>query len=138
MTAPTFSVTEDTSESGSYRLTVREEPSYLHIIAQGEFRFERTLRLIDEARRACDERSAMRVLVDLSRIDGLWSGLEKYRLGEAVATATRWNLKIAAVIPAGAHDKFGETVAVNRGANFRAFGGEGEALAWLLQESGET
>ncbi|MDB5051221.1 MAG: hypothetical protein JWO30_4292 [Fibrobacteres bacterium] len=73
-----------------------------------------------------------RYLIDLRPIVGTLSTFERYDLGIHIA-ATIPKFKIAAISKKETHDKMGENVAVNRGANILATDDEAEAMDWLLQ-----
>jgi hypothetical protein len=73
-----------------------------------------------------------RYLIDLRPMVGTISTFERYDLGIHIAASIP-KLRIAAISKKETHDKIGENVAVNRGANILATDDEGDALEWLLQ-----
>lgn len=73
-----------------------------------------------------------RVLLDWRGIEPPAREFYRYLAGEDIAA---WvpSLRMAALYHSALINKFAENVAVNRGASFRVFGREEEALRWLLQ-----
>ena len=74
-----------------------------------------------------------RILFDLRRWDSPASQMVRYDSGLHVAQLLNLPYRIAALANKEVVNYFGETVAVNRGANLRVFTDEASALAWLLE-----
>lgn len=117
--------------SSSYDTEVRDNPRYLHVVARGEYRLDRSKQLIfflrDEARR----RRQRLALVDLVGVPQPVPDYERFELGSLTAQELR-GVKVAFVDLTEASDRLAELVAANRGADIRIFATETEALSWLL------
>ncbi|MEP6484306.1 MAG: hypothetical protein ABJB01_07645 [Rudaea sp.] len=72
-------------------------------------------------------------LLNLIAAQGRTTDIDKFYLGEYAASVFRGILKVAVVFPAESITKFGENVAVNRGAKLAVLATEEEALTWLRQ-----
>ena len=103
-------------------------------VAQSQF-----IELLDEA----INMGAIKVLIDGRQMTGKPTGFERFLYGEFAAWATldvlfRHNvrLKFAYVIhePLRDPERFGETVAVNRGMDVKTFEDKNEALEWLKDQ----
>ena len=103
-------------------------------LAQQQF-----IELLDEAIRS----GATKVLIDGRQLTGNPTDFERFLYGSFAAWATldvmtQYNvwLKFAYVIhkPLRDTDRFGETVAVNRGMDVKTFEDQNEALEWLNKD----
>jgi hypothetical protein len=116
------------------------EPGILNAVVIGEFELgaaqTQFAALLDEAVRS----GVAKVLIDGQRITGNPNGFERFLYGEFAAWATldimkqhNIRLKFAYVIhePLRDHDRFGETVAVNRGMDVKTFEDAHDAMEWL-------
>jgi hypothetical protein len=116
---------------------VRTEPGFLHVrVAPATSQpapLETTTRdfltrIASEARDA----GVTKVLVDARGVTGALSTMERFEYGELIAEVLS-SLKVAFVLHPSLRDpnSFGETVAVNRGADFKTFTAAEEACDWL-------
>jgi hypothetical protein len=72
------------------------------------------------------------VLLDIRKLDYKIDVLERYKIGEAISDIFRKNLiRIACLRCSDNNDDFAEVVANNRGAIFKFFAKEKDAIKWL-------
>jgi hypothetical protein len=116
-----------------YETSAILESQFLRIAVQGTYCATRTVRffewVVDETARL----GAGRVLLDARGVGGEVSTPDRFDIGAASA---RIPAKLALIAQAHMIDpeRFGETVARNRGADHRVFATEAEAVAWLTDE----
>ena len=113
-----------------YEITTRPDAGYLRITAVGAFGTEPTKRLFDRVAADVKNYGASRVLIDAQGIVGSVSTMAHFELGAYAASRVR--VRAALVGRPDVIDRFGETVAINRGASARVFTDEVEARDWLL------
>jgi len=106
---------------------------YARITADPPWTSERALQIIQEARMVAARLDTGRILFDLRRWDSPSSQMVRYDSGVFVAQLLNLPYRIAALANEEVVNYFGETVAVNRGADLRVFTDEAAALAWLLE-----
>ncbi len=116
-------------------LTIAHRGDYLEVVATGECTLENLYGLIDAVRRASDQHSCSRVLVDSSAMNGIPTDMARFKAGVRAAEVLGGKIRVAVVSRATLVSKFGENAAVNRGANLRMHTDRGEALQWLLQNA---
>jgi hypothetical protein len=124
-------------------LSVDFEPHrhYLRAIVSGEYSLRSAQDIYDQAIKLAVARGQTRVLIDASRVTGAPTQDERYMLGLFVAAEQR--ILASKTPPADVQvavygrqplidpERFGETVAVNRGANVKVSERLEEALSWL-------
>jgi hypothetical protein len=125
----------------SMRLDIHSRADLLEVEATGEFSLEEAQRTFLAMMEAVTFHKTNRVLFDGRSITGNPSTIERFYFGEfAAATAEQYKLqgkcgatRFSFVLkePVLDPEKFGETVAVNRGMCVKAFDNPEEALAWL-------
>jgi len=120
MSEPDYEVVTSTSDAGFLRITVA-----------GVFGVQRTKHLFDRAAADAKHHGASRVLIDAMGVVGSVSTMAHLELGAHAASRFR-GVRFVLVGRPEVIDRFGETVAVNRGADARVFLNEAEALSWLL------
>ena len=121
------------------------EQGVFNAVLIGEFELDlaqhQFIELLDEVVAS----GATKVLVDGRQMTGKPTDFERFLYGEFAASATldvlfRHNvrLKFAYLIhePLRDPERFGETVAVNRGMNVKTFEDRNEAVEWLKHHSG--
>jgi hypothetical protein len=94
---------------------------------------EETFRVMDRLKKEAEAHHCKLALLNLIGARGYTSDIDKFYLGEYAAHLFRGKLKVAVVFPAEGITKFGENVAVNRGAQLAVLATEGEAMTWLRQ-----
>jgi hypothetical protein len=123
------------------RLDIHPRAGLLAVDATGEFSLEEAKRTFLEMMQAAALHTTKRVLFDGRAITGNPRTLERFYYAEFAAATTAQSKKqnksgetrFAYVLkePVLDPEKFGETVAVNRGMCVKAFDNPEEALAWL-------
>jgi hypothetical protein len=86
---------------------------------------------IHEVAGRCQEQGLKKALIDISKMVGDPSIIDRYETGVEIAKYWGRNLKVAAVAREGIINYLAETVAVNRGAHFKVFWKRSEAMEWL-------
>lgn len=110
---------------------VENKIDYIHFKLKGEFPGLEILNGFDKIVEANKEFNIKNILLDIRDFDYDLSYMENYTIGEYIAkTYSRYGLKVAC-LKKKVKDKFTETVAVNRGAFFKMFDCENEAIDWL-------
>jgi hypothetical protein len=116
-----------------YALEIRREGAFLRITVAGARSLERSERLFARVRAEALAQGYRQVLIDATALTGELALAYRFRLGETAAAlfgGTR--IRLAALIrPEVGGAPFTETVARNRGADYRVFHGESPALRWL-------
>jgi hypothetical protein len=108
------------------------EDGCLKLRVSGTFRSrEETFRVMDRLKAEADAQHCKCALLNLIDAQGHTSDIDKFYLGEYAARVFGGKLKVAVVFPADGITKFGENVAVNRGAKLAVLASEPEAMAWL-------
>lgn len=115
------------------------EPAYVCLRCEGSFSsVSELLQVFDEAFRAAGQNQRERILVDGSAISGKnISTVERFKIGtflSEINSTIPMNIAALAVVAPGPlvePERFGETVARNRGVNGRAFTDIAEAIAWI-------
>ena len=120
---------------------MRPDSDLLRVSATGEFSLEEAKRTFQEMMDAVALHSAKRVLLDGRTVTGNPQTIERFYYGEfAAQTVVRYEERgvspstpFAYVLtePALDPEKFGETVAVNRGMRVKVSDNLEEALEWL-------
>ncbi len=113
-----------------YNAVSTVEPEYLRITVTGEYAREDMPLFIGHVKSEADKAERDQVLIDCGRIMGEMTDVERFEGGQLIADIFGPELKAALVMPVVT--KFGELVAVNRGARFLATTSADEALDWLL------
>jgi len=121
----------------TYRLTITEKPTYLHVVVTGQNRRESVTAYIEEVIHQCTLRQCFRVLVE-ERLEGSRLGtLEVFEMVAAGATRFLGVLQAMAYVDVNAQGdtmQFAENVAVNRAFPVRVFSTVAAAEEWLLAE----
>lgn len=117
-------------------VTVERRDQYVLLQCRGAFTLDSLLAVYDRVFEAAEREERSLALVDLRGVQGQPDQLERYEAGVYIADRSRAaasGVRIAVVgdEPFIGPRRFGETVAVNRGADGRAFTDHAAALAWL-------
>jgi hypothetical protein len=116
------------------------ESGLLKVEANGDFSLEEATRAFVEMLKAVAQYQAENVLLDGRNVKGNPREYERFLYGELAAQGTRefvreyrYVPRFAYVLhePLGDPDRYGETVAVNRGMTVKVFETPEEALKWL-------
>lgn len=119
----------------TYKLAIKQEPSYLHVVVTGLNSWENVQSYLAEIMRECMARRTYRVLIE-ERLEGPRLGtMDVYQIAAEGADRARGLFEAIAYVDANARGdqmKFAETVAVNRGLPVTVFASVDEARNWLL------
>jgi hypothetical protein len=121
----------------SIQFKIDVQPQYVRLICQGYFNKDAALDLFDEALEIAMKRGRNAVLVDINNLKGAPpSLLDRFYLGSSFAAIQQGKEKIVAMVVVGEEplidrERFGEMVAINRGAVGKVFTDDSEAVAWL-------
>ena len=120
----------------SYKLTLKQEPSYLHVIVTGLNSWENVASYLAEIMRECMARRVYRVLIE-ERLEGPRLGtMDVYQIASEGADRAKGLFEAIAYVDANAKGRlmeFAETVAVNRGLPVTVFATVDEARKWLTE-----
>ena len=122
----------------SYKITITQKPTYLHIIIIGQLSEENVLRYFEEIHRECTARNCFRILIEES-LDG--PRLNVIKVLELVSEESNKSgglfeaIAYVDVNAMGDSMKFIENVAVNRGLPVKVFSTVANAKKWLLNKA---
>jgi len=112
---------------------------YLYLSCTGAFSSDSLLRVFKKGFAIAEKKELMAVLVDARGLEGPSpSILQRFALGKLLAEIQHRQSPCIRMVVVGdepfvSHDKFGETVAVNRGAVGKVFTDIDEAVTWVEQ-----
>lgn len=119
----------------TYQLTVRQQPTYLHVIVTGPNIKENVASYLAETLRECAARNCQRVLIE-ERLTGPRLGiLDVFQIASQAGSNGRAGLSAMAYVDVNAEGdsmQFAENVAVNRGLSVSIFPTVSDAEKWLL------
>ena len=118
----------------SIQLQMEQRSGYLAARFAGVAVPGEVLQKIELIAEQCKRTNNDKLLIDFTAIRTQFSIMDKYNFGEKSRNFARHNIKVAAIVTREQSDpqKFGELVALNRGANLRGFTGVQAAEEWLL------
>jgi hypothetical protein len=115
---------------------LESEDGYVSYRPIGVVSLKEGVDLISGAIAYCAEKKSSRLLVSVTGLTGyhMPQTMDRYSMGVQFAEASKFGLRVALVAPLEVIDpqRFGMTVAQNRGLDVNVFSSEPEALAWLL------
>lgn len=121
----------------SYRLTIRQEPTYLHATVTGTNNRANVVGYLQEIVQECIARNCFRVLIE-ENLDGpRLRTLDVFEIAVAGSSQARAKMKSIAYVDVNAKGdlmKFAETVATNRAVLVRVFSSVSDAERWLMDE----
>ena len=117
----------------NYNLII-EEGNYLCFEVFGEYSLVEGKRVLQEIFDKCVCNDACRLLVDITKKEGIIPDIDRFFLGEFIAKLFTYEIKFAVIGKKDQINKFSETVAYNRGTRLNIFSDKKEALKWLLNE----
>jgi len=120
----------------SYKLTITQEPDYLHAIVTGRNTKENVVGYLEELRRECVARGCTQVLIE-ERLEGPRIGtMDVFNIASEMSARAREFFEAIAYVDVNAVNdrnmKFAETVAVNRGVRGKVFSSIQDAEKWLV------
>ena len=120
----------------TYKLTIDQKPTYLHIIVTGQSTRENVMQYMQDVIRECIHLNCSAVLIE-ERLEG--TRLGTFEVFSMVSEGAKQFLgRLHAIAYADADGdrglmQFAENVAVNRGIPIRIFSNVPDAETWLLQ-----
>ena len=109
----------------------QSESDYLACTVTGKWITDELKAFIDTVPAEIKNYRCSRVLADLSLVSGPPPEMDRFDLGEYIASVLR-NVKIAIVYQKVFKNKFFENTAINRGAWLKVFPDKSAAIHWLL------
>ena len=113
------------------KVSLEEGQGFLIIRAFGKWVLEDVKREMDNVRDEANRRGLTRLFLDMREMLPPDGEMTRYYTGIYIATVWCPPFKVVALAKPEMINKFGENVAVNRGANFAVFSDEKTALEWL-------
>jgi len=110
------------------------QAAYLRVKVLTPWTFRAAKQVIDGAKESAIAQGHNYILFDLTPWADVDTGMTRFLSGEYLAQQFSPRFKMAAFTVPEAIDRFGENAAVNRGARFRIFDNEQDAIAWLLRD----
>lgn len=114
-------------------IEIERRPGYLYVTAHGEWDLASAKEHMGRVEAASEEAGLSRVLVDFRSMTPPSQEMDRFQAGLHAAQVWKPPMRVAGVWAAENITRFAENTAVNRGAVFRMFPNETEALAWLLE-----
>ena len=110
----------------------KNHPEYLFAKVVGKWIQPDANLLLEELKNKSEEFEKKIILIDAHELTLPNTEFVRFSTGEKIAALFSYSYKIAVISQPEKTNKFTETVAVNRGANFKVFYSESEAKEWLL------
>lgn len=114
------------------KTVVPESGAYSHVKISGDFDVDAFKKEIIASDRKRLKAKGNRLLVDANDLLAPKMELDRFLAGKLMADSFPRPIKVAVYTRKELINKFAENVAVNRGANFRVFDNQAEAVEWLL------
>ena len=108
------------------------EENYLYVKLAGPWTAESALESMKYIKIEADKHSKLNILLDFTGMMRPENEMVRYYTGEYIADVFKTSYRLSAYAQAFKINRFAETVAVNRNANFRIFTDEKLARDWLL------
>ena len=113
--------------------TIEKKPGFLQLTLTGEYDKKEFLAYPQMLATVCTNEGANKVLVNALKLSGTnVSTMDRFYLGESIATLLDRRIKLAVVWPKEHINKLAETVAFNRGGWMNVFDDTETAQNWLL------
>ena len=116
----------------SITLTFTQGPNYLIAKVAGEWTILEISKVIDDIKAEADKQHLNLILLDAMDLSSPKDEMIRFATGEKIAATFVFPRKLAGFAQSEKINRFTETVAINRYANFRIFGSEEDARLWLL------
>ena len=130
------------------RVQIDPKPEFLHVTVTGEFALKEAQASFCDILAAAEEHKLAKVLFDGRGISGDPTTIQRFCYAEYVAhETTRFGRRSTVGMPRFAYvleapvldaQRFGETVALNRGMDVKTFDDVGEARRWLRLDQEEV
>ena len=108
------------------------EKSYLFVKLAGPWTADTALKSMQLIKVEADKHEVRNILLDFTGMMRPENEMVRYYTGEYIADVFKTSYRLSAYAQAFKINRFAETVAVNRNANFRIFTDEKLARDWLL------
>lgn len=126
-------------------LTIKSEENdgYLQITCRGVYEFNDILNVFEDAFRLAEESNNKYLLLDIREITGITpSTIDRFEIGRLVAEIQRSSITFIQIAVVGNEpmidpQRFGEIVALNRGAVGKVFTDLDQAIVWIKKTKGE-
>jgi len=115
----------------SILLEFNKTPQFLIVMITGEWTLTDVLKSIEDIKTESDKQEAKLILLDLQGLSSPDSEMTRFYSGEKIASVFGSFYKIAGYSQIEKINRFAETVAINRYANFKMFTSETDAINWL-------
>ena len=112
---------------------IEQNNEYLLFKFTGMYSLTEAEELVKKMHGQCLERKFDKLLADITEIEGVIPNMDRFSIGESIAEVFKHNFKSALLAKKDLINYFTENVAVNRGARFKIFSDEAEAIAWLME-----
>lgn len=110
------------------------EEGYLYVKLAGPWTAEAALVSMRQIKVEADKHGIRTILLDFTDLMQPEDEMVRYHTGEYIADIFKTYYRLGGFAQAFKINRFAETVAVNRNANFRIFTNEKLALDWLLMD----
>lgn len=117
----------------SFDVVIERGPAYVRVTVSGEPEIGELLAMIHLLGVDSETWNDDRVLVDLRRVDTVFSRYEQFRIGEEAAASLSHMEKIASLVSPERITRVSQKTARRMGANVSVFGDEQAAVAWLRE-----
>lgn len=111
--------------------TYHNRGEYLLVEVSESYKLDLYLSIIHEVADRCRREGVYKVLIDFSQAMGDPSIVDRYTLGNEIARVWKYKIQGAGIAQRDTINYVMENVAVNRGANVKAFTARQDALKWL-------
>jgi hypothetical protein len=106
---------------------------YLFVEITGDYKLYSGMKLMEEIFDLCQERNVNKILIDITKKQGMISNWDRYILGKLIAKLFSYKIKLAVIGRKELINKFSETVAQNRGGKLFISSDKADAMEWLLK-----
>ncbi len=115
---------------------IEKKKDYIHIKLKGLFQDvgidKEIINVFSKIVESAMKYDCYRILLDATELNYEIDNIERYKIGEYIANVYKKNqIRIACLRCLNMKDDFTEIVATNRGAYFKFFNNEKEAINWL-------
>src|SRR5689334_4618549 len=118
--------------------TYKHQGNYLLVESDEPYSLAMFFTTIHEVAGRCQQDGLKKALIDITKMVGDPSIIDRYETGVEIAKYWGRNLQVAAIAREGMINYLAETVAVNRGARFKVFWQKSEAMEWLGAEDSSS
>jgi hypothetical protein len=132
-----FARKQEQENARSYKVTIREEPVFLHAIVTGVNSKKNVVRYLEEVQRECIARGYARVLIEERLTGPRLDTLSVFQIAARGSINIEHQFDAIAYVDANAAGdlmEFAETVAVNRELPVAVFRSVQDARDWLLSQ----